>query len=328
MSVALVRMLPARLSHLALSVLLSLSLGLLLSCVGAKPTKATPYERGADFQTRCHASGVVRCIGFDSQNEVDRYIFPPWGETKKRGVVVTDVKASGAGSLRFIVPSKSPNDGSGSFKINFSDDLSVQFGEGDEFYVQWRQRFSHDFLATFYEGGYGWKQATIGEGDRSDVFTPGCTQLELVVQNVNQAGFPQMYHSCGGKDGQYEQLGGGGEYVADEWMTFQVHVKIGTWYKSDGNYAGDSIVQLWVARQGRLSELVVDLSPRPFTLLGLTIPGTGRGYDLANNDPAAKYGKLILSPYHTGKNPEQSHPTGFVWYDELIVSTRPIQDPR
>ena len=304
-----------------------LAISSFLGCVGASPAKLTPYEGGADFDARCHAPGVVRCIGFDSQQETDRYIFPPWGDTQKRGMVVNNIKASGAGSLRFAVPSQSPNDGSGSFKINFADDLSVQFGEGTEFYVQWRQRFSHDFLATFYEGGYGWKQLTIGEGDRPGVFTPGCTQLELVVQNVDQAGFPQMYHSCGGKDGRYEPLGGGGRYVADEWMTFQAHVKVGTWYKNDGAYAGDSTVQLWVARQGQPSELVVDLSPRPFTLFGLTVPGTGHGYDLANNNPAAKYGKLILSPYHTGKNPEQRHPTGFVWYDELVVSTQRIQDP-
>lgn len=317
----------ARLFHAACLVISIATSSSLVSCAGAKPTKSTPYEGGAAFEARCHALGVVRCIGFDSQDEVDRYIFPPWGETTKRGMVVTDANASGAGSLRFVVPSQSPNDGSGSFKINFADDLSMQFGEGDEFYVQWRQRFSRDFLTTFYEGGYGWKQATLGEGDRPGVFTPGCTQLELVVQNVNQAGFPQMYHSCGGKDGQYEQLGGGGEYIADEWMTFQVHVKVGIWYKNDGNYQGDSIVQLWVARQGQPSELVVDLSPRPVAFLGMTIPGLGRGYDLANNEPAARYGKLILSPYHTGKNPEQVHPVGYVWYDELIISTQRIPDP-
>lgn len=306
---------------------LFLAAGVLLSCAGSNPATLTPYEGGVDFEARCHAPGVVRCMGFDFQKETDRYIYPPWGDTEKRGMVVSDIKASGAGSLRFVVPSQSPNDGSGSFKINFADDLSVQFGEGEEFYVQWRQRFSRDFLSTFYEGGYGWKQATIGEGDRQGFFSPGCTQLELVVQNVNQAGFPQMYHSCGGKDGLYEPLGGGGEYVADEWMAFQVHVKIGTWYKNDGDYHGDSIVQLWVARQGQPSKLVIDLSPRPVTFLGMTIPGMGHGYDLANNEPAAKYGKLILGPYHTGKNPEQVHPVGYIWYDELIISTQPIQDP-
>jgi hypothetical protein len=242
--------------------------------------------------------------------------------------VVTDVKASGAGSLRFEVPSNSGNDSSGSLQLNFADDLSVQFGEGDEFFVQWRQRFSPEFLGTYYRGGYGWKQVVIGEGDRPGFSAPGCTQLELVVQNSNQAGFPQMYHSCGGKDGQYEPLGGGARYVANEWMTFMVRVKIGTWYKNDGKYHGNSTVQLWVAREGQPSKLVVDQSPGAATIFGVKIPGTSSGYDLANNNPAAKYGKLIVTPYHTGKDPTQRHSTGYVWYDELIISTSKIPDPR
>ena len=98
---------------------------------------------------------------------------------------------------------------SGSFWQNFSGDLSIQFGEGEEFYVQWRQRFSREFLDTFYEGGNGWKQAIIGEGDRPGKVAYSCTELEIVVQNTYQRGAAQMYHSCGNKDGHYEPLDGG-----------------------------------------------------------------------------------------------------------------------
>jgi hypothetical protein len=61
----------------------------------------------------------------------------------------------------------------------------VRFGEGQEFYVQWRQRFSRAFLETRFPGG-GWKQAIIGEGDRpgyapDDKVVWSCTQLEVVV---------------------------------------------------------------------------------------------------------------------------------------------------
>jgi hypothetical protein len=83
-----------------------------------------------------------------------------------------------------------------------------------------------------------------------------------------------------------------------------------------------------VAREGQPSKLVVDQSPGAATILGIKIPGTGSGYDLASNNPTAKYGKLILTPYHTGKDPTQRHPTGYVWYDELIISTSRIPDPQ
>jgi hypothetical protein len=326
--IELARQTPHRLVALAASVLVILSCLVLVGCAGPPPVLRDRSDRRADFEARCNAPGVIRCLGFDSESETDKYIFPPWGERQKRARIVSDVKVSGAGSLRFDVPSNSANDSSGSFQLNFADDLSVQFGEGDEFFVQWRQRFSPDFLATYYRGGHGWKQIVIGEGDRSGFSAPGCTQLELVVQNVNQDGFPQMYHSCGGKDGRFEPLGGGGRYVANEWMTFMVRVKIGTWYKNDGNYRGDSTVQLWVAREGQSARLKVNWSPGHDTLFGVKIPGMGSGYDLANNNPAAKYGKLILTPYHTGKDPTQRHPIGYVWYDELLIATSRIPDPQ
>lgn len=244
-------------------------------------------------------------------------------------MVVTDVKASGAGSLRFEIPSNSGSDTSGSFWLNFSDDLSIQLDEGDEFYIQWRQRFSSEFINTDFLGGGGWKQIIVGEGDRPGTTVYSCTQLEIVVTNPYHLGYPAMYHSCGQKDGQFDGLFSRGsvKYSPNEWMTFQIHVKIGTWYKNDGNYHQDSTVQLWVSREGKAAELIVDLSPEPVTLGGLKIPGTGTGYDLANNSSAAKYGKLWLLPYNTHKDPAMSHPPGYTWYDELIISTRRIADP-
>lgn len=308
---------------------------------GVVPAEASPATN--DFETRRQAPGVVRWFSFDSQAETDPHIFPPWGTTTKLGKVVTDIMASGAGSLRFEIPSNSGSDTSGSFFLNFSDDLSVQFGEGQEFFVQWRQRFSPEFLNTYYQGGGGWKQAIIGEGDRPGETIYSCTQLEIVTQNTYQRGFPQMYHSCGGKDGHYESFetpvngdfllqnnvpgclyslvsnsSSKSEYIppcigykANQWMTFQVRIKIGTWYKNDGNYHRDSVVELRVANEGEPSQMVINKT----------------GYDIANNDPAAKYGKVWLLPYHTKKDASQAHPTAYTWYDELIISRQRIPDP-
>src|SRR5262249_2849725 len=160
---------------------------------------------------------------------------------------------------------------------------------------------SKEFLKTKYKGGGGWKQVIIGEGDRRGAKTVySCTQLEVVVVNGYHRGIVQMYHSCGGKDGQYEPLGVFGKkgndiplqtacgcryqkqtippcvgYKADQWMTFQVHIKIGTWYKNDKKYKKDSTIELWVADEGQPSKLVI----------------SRKDYDLANNNPVAKYGK-------------------------------------
>lgn len=301
-------------------------------------------DKAADFARRCNSPGVVRCFGFDDPRTTDPHVRAPWGESAKRAQVDTELKASGDGSLRFEIPPRTGADTSGNFSINFSDDLNTQFGSGGEFYVQWRQRFSPEFINTIYSDANGWKQVIIGEGDRPGFTANSCTQLEIVVQNTGQRGFPQMYHSCGGKDGNYEPLQYWNEklsdivlqqgdvtctyrepkkppcagYVANQWMTFQVHVKVGTWYANNHVYHHDSVIQMWVAPENGRSQLVIDF--RPGSPQG--------GYDLANENPEAKYGKIWLLPYNTNKSPSQMHATAYTWYDELIISTHRIPDPK
>src|SRR3989338_3889437 len=119
----------------------------------------------------------------------------------------TSIKASGASAIKMTIPSNSPADTSGAYFTNFSTDILTQFGANSDFYIQYRQRFSPEFLNTFYQGGGGWKQSIIGTGDKTGC-TPStsaggqcyssCSTLETVVQNSYQEGFAQMYNSCTG----------------------------------------------------------------------------------------------------------------------------------
>jgi hypothetical protein len=287
-------------------------LATLAACASADMPPAPPKR--LTFEERCADPAVVKCVGFDSAAAIDPFVDPPHGTAEKRGRFVTEVKASGTGSLRFEIPSGTGADTSGSYRQNFSDDLSVQFGEGQEFFVQWRQRFSPELLDTHYRGGGGWKQVIVGEGDRPSVKVHSCTQLEIVTQNTSQRGFAQLYHSCGGKDSHYEPLEAVVRWIAyrpNQWMTFQIQVKVGRWYRNDRRYRRDSTVRLWVAEEGKTSRLAIDQT----------------GYDLANENPEARYGKIWLLPYHTGKDPTQRHPTAYTWYDELVISRARIADP-
>src|SRR5205085_3928315 len=109
-------------------------------------------------------------------------IIPPYGTSDyTRAVADTSVKASGNSSLKFVIPSNSGADTSGSYFANFSPDLSIQFGENADFFVQWRQRFSPEFLSTQYAGGNGWKQVIIGTGDKAGQPYSSCTALETVT---------------------------------------------------------------------------------------------------------------------------------------------------
>jgi hypothetical protein len=300
-----------------------------------------------DFKARCAQPGVIRCVGFDSAADIAGHYGSNSGifSSTSKPTIDTSVKASGAGALKFTIPSNSGANASGSYFTNFSPDLSALFGARSEFYIQWRQRFSPEFLETNYQGGGGWKQVIIGVGDKpGGPFNASCTTLETVVQNIQQRGFPQMYNSCTGSSahGPYfpfeEQLGGSDfklqnarpspyclysqsaagrfpptgncfGYHANEWMTFQVRIKTGP---RVNDVWQNSVVTLWMARENQPSQLVVD-----FTI------------DLAAGSPAddLKFGKIWLLPYNTGKNPGQVHATGYTWYDDLIISRNQIADP-
>src|SRR4026209_2623309 len=131
---------------------------------GVSPPVTTLPTGSLDFTTRCAQPGVIRCVGFDSASDIagtygnNSRILPPSFSGAIPPALDTSVKASGASALKFTIPSNSPADTSGSYFTNFSSDLQTQFGANSEFYIQWRQRFSPEFLNTMYQGGSGWKQ--------------------------------------------------------------------------------------------------------------------------------------------------------------------------
>ena len=341
---------PARTAYRGAVKALDRATSLLLAGSG-QYTSGLVGDRESDFETRCKAEGVVRCIGFDAPEEIaggygaNSGILP--GMTTP--IIDSTVKASGRGSLKFTVPPFSSANTSGSYFTNFSSDLSQTFGQNSEFYIQWRQRFSSEFLKTEYLHGEGWKQAIIGSGDRIGHPYSSCTDLEVVVQNTYQRGFPALYNSCSGSSshaaydpfqeryGAYDfklqnsrpapfclysqgrtspvtffpPKGNCFAYFPNEWMTFQIHIVAGP---RVGDEFVKSKVRLWVAREHLPSELVIDWGP----------------YNLTAGQPSEdqRFGKIWLLPYHTDKDPAQNHPTGYIWYDELIISRKRVPDPR
>lgn len=340
--------------------------------LGALALAAAGAAFGAtdDFATTCAQTGVVKCVSFDTDADFNRGgggnqgawgmrsgILPPYGSGDySRSMRDTANKANGESSLRFTIPSNTGADTSGSWFTNFSDDLSYQVGPGQEVFIQWRQRFSPEYLSTQYaatDGGLanGWKLADISAGDLTSCTptsgTPSCTtscwDFETVVQNTAQRGLPQMYANCSGP-AVYEPLGGYTsnvtvqnavnclyptfpsppciKFVANEWMTFQVHIKVGHWN------TWDSTIQMWVAREGQPSKLVVDCSPTAANPCTNGRDGAAaNGWYLYNEDPTYKIGKVWLLPYHTNKSASQATPVAYTWYDSLIISRNKIPDP-
>jgi hypothetical protein len=323
-----------------------------------------------DFATACAQSGVVKCVSFDTDADFSHGsggtqgawgtragVNPPYGTSDySRATRDTANAASGASSLRFTIPSNTGSDSSGSWFTNFSDDLSFQVSEGQEVFIQWRQRFSPEFLDTRYTatgGGLanGWKLADVSAGDLATC-TPGagsahcptsCWDFETVVQNTDQHTLPQVYANCSGP-AAYKPLSGYTSNVTvqnvvgclyptygsppcvkffpNEWMTFQIHIKVGNWDR------WNSTIQLWVGREGQPSQLVIDCSPTAVNKCSNGVDGAAAGgWYLHNSDPTYKIGKVWLLPYHTNKDPAQATPVAYTWYDNLIISRTKIADP-
>lgn len=327
-------------------------------------TEAPGVIRWFSFDTSADATS---CVGGTQGCWGSNYgLLPPSGTSDyTKAIIDTNVKAAGTGSLKFTIPSNSGADMAGSFHANFGyTNGTQQFSSGQSFYVSWRQRFSPCYLRTgaddtaclasstprAYSGGGGWKQSIINAGDpatctsgATGTCASSCLSPEIVSQNTLHRGVPQMYHSCTGGDGApafapFEEPFGGSDYRfqngysgvcpyseisvgnatncfqyhPNEWMAFQVGVTLGTF---DGNSYPNSTVRQWIAREADtawtlVQNYVADINPK----------------NLIDTEPT-NYGKVWLLPYNTGKSSGESHPEGYTWYDELIISTQEIAVP-
>jgi len=294
-----------------------------------------------DFQTRCAQAGVVVCQGFDDPAVFKPAVWPasglyPAGDGTFQGVQDTTIAASGAGSLKFTVPSMGPANSSGYWRQLFQSSLAAgpttatRFDQNSTFYLQFRQRFSIEYLTNIYPVNGGgttfWKQEIMS----NDVST--CSNVELTTVNWELRRYPTMYSQCGA-DGFVESLPNfdyleeqGSSpttgynchyqaanntatscftYPADTWVTFYYKVALGTWGTPT------STIQAWVSVGGGPYAEWVNMTNH--TLYA---------------DASGTYDMVTLLTYMTNRNASVSAgPTAYTWYDELIVSGQPIAAP-
>jgi hypothetical protein len=245
-------------------------------------------------------------------------------------------------SLKLTLSSGGAPD-AGDFHTNFSvgSSYGMQFDDqagNNEFFVQMSVALGTGMLTpSNWPGSGGFKMFIFSEGDRSGYGAPSCSlqpsEIVLVqfIEAVNPA-IPTLYTGCGDNDHPYLGLGAGwnSEFLAqpplgcafyggngiptdetrcwqfheNEWMTFQMHGKVGSW----GGF--DSILELWACHQNQPCVLVQNAVD----------------WKLRNtNAPTSKYGKIWPSPYMTGVT--SAVVTSFMSFDNLIISKRRLPDP-
>jgi hypothetical protein len=340
---------------------------------GAVPEPTPPPAGSASFQERCTDPAVILCdpIGAGRVSGVAinentpcatlaeamgcrygdwRTVTPspyPEGNPVAPGFDVAK------DALKFTIPTNSDANDSGYFQTNFTPDGSVQFGEGQTFFVQWRQRFSYDMLfdengnRRRYAGEWpgGFKIVIVGSGDAGGQISSSCTDLEIVFNNSLQHGSIKGYHNCGWyapfeldagtvNGGSQFDLQPGGSNVC--WYADPV---TGT----PLNEAWGDCEMFWPDEwmtfqiQVTIGQWTTDLNdPAKSSNIKLWVAREGQpsrlifDYDLNLHPPEAPfvgYGKVWLLPYHTAKDPAEVHPEAYTWYDELIVSRQRIADP-
>lgn len=355
--------------------------GLLFPMAANAAGDADLPARPASFDERCAQPGVVLCdpldggsvrgVGITARTAnatlpdalKGRYRDWRWckhvdGVTPETPSFDDKVKTSGSGALKFTVPTRSAAGDAGYCQIDFTPDNSVQFGEGDTFFVQFRVRLSCTLLfmdcdpaspgykkerrvyRSKTKGDTSFKVSIINAGDHPDLQYPtsSCTLQHLVlVQGRN--GIIAGYHSCGWYDGH--EMMAGKERGSTLWD--RQPKKTGDGRQCLNRNASEALSDcvLWPADEwvtitqqvtiGKWADKVKD----PARSSNVRIWMQRRGgkpllvidYDRnlrAPEKPFMKYGKIWLLPYMTNKDPLEDHPEAYMWFDELIVSRAPI----
>jgi hypothetical protein len=270
-----------------------------------------------------------------------------------------EVKTSGTGSLKFTIPGRSAANAAGSCPIDFTPNNSVQFGEGETFFVQFRVRLSCTLLFTDCDpASPGYKQqprrfratdgrftafkvSIIGTGDSPQLRAPtdSCTALEVVLVET-PSGIIAGYHSCGWYDGH--QAGVRCARGTSNCF-FDIQPRRGADPYNQGclNTTGGPQCVRWPADEwvtvtqqitvGKWADKVND--PARSSNIRVWIQHEGQAPELVIDydrnlrrpeQPFMKYGKIWLLPYMTNKDPKEENPEADMWFDELIVSRGPI----
>ena len=334
----------------------------------AMPLTLVTKASAQTFSQKCTSQpGLIKCVDFDDTSKIfytwdsydaicnaamtakgyTRYSLGPdrsglgntaatsYGGACHYPEIDSNVKASGAGSLRFTIPSMSEANSSGFFSEVFGKDAQGKFlfvGPGSKLgsvvYFQFKQKMDNNFVNTDFKclngSCGGWKQ-TILYGNPP--IGSSSSTIEVTMNNGWQRGVPQMYGQQGHDDYGIEDIigctyakasaGGSGSgfesrpfYLApynptclhfsiDQWMEFTVRVEIlGT------PNAPASRVQLWLNGQ-----IAVDYKKAQINW------GSSDGDGI---------GQFMLTPYHTNKDVTHVHNTAYTWYDDVIIATQPI----
>jgi hypothetical protein len=247
----------------------------------------------------------------------------------------TSHKLSGAGSLKFTIPDLSGANMGGFFSDTFlgiANQSHMCIGTdascvSDVVYWQFRNYFSQELLETIFYCGAGGPSDPGCNGFKQIIFYcaphlgTSSSNCEITHNSIGQqnpsfaARLVGMYGQQGNDFYGYQDVRGctynyTGTFTYFEppcvmydhsrWQEFTVRLEV-----NGASNAAASHVQLWVDGS-------------------LTIDMTTAKVDWNLSQTAKGIGQFMITPYMTNKRSDQAHATGYMWFDDFIISLDPI----
>src|SRR5690242_20305335 len=284
---------------------------------------APQTDKDSNFQARCRAEGVLKCVGWDNPSDFlpvgDGYAdgLYPAADGTFQGRMDTSVKTSGAGSLRFTLRPKVVPNATGYWRANFGQlGHLTSFGPHSTLYLQFRLRLSPEMLHFKWDtvSDTGWK-VFIAYGP---IPGPSCTGAQFVQENTYQTNVATAYTSCGtpplySNNGNppmlieqgdyncsYKHEGGYSSnhncftYPPDTWLTEYWIVELGDFGKPNSHFTA------YIAPEGQPLKRFIDLPNFKFD---------------SSADPGDALQTILLQPYLSGATGTRNNPTAYVWFD-------------
>lgn len=251
-----------------------------------------------NWKTLCEQSGIFVCDNFSDRKTGT--IYPGFSTPYFKD-----------GNLVFTIPSNSSANAGGEYRHNFP---AVSEGE----FIAFSYRIKAD-QNTFVPQIESRKEYIMWRGSSS------CTDLQLVQVHYYASPLVVPYSNCGDKhfsyqlpdgdfqlqypdfDCRYRTLSQQGDYSKcavshpNQWENYYVEIQIGNFNKEN------SRVTMWYKPDGGSWKRYIDTST--FSFFG---------------EPGEGFEHFMLTVYMTGKDTSIAHPEGKVYYDHLIMSTKPF----
>jgi len=284
------------------------SVAALLLLLATQTLAAMPKEETeAEFAARCRSVAAGICLSLNSEAEIASLRSVPQHLTTDTRIQWDPTH----NAARFTIASRSPADSAGQLHIPFPASLT-------DVYFSFDVRYPSAFLKHRFIHNGGWKMFILGQGKA------GCAPYEIVANNAYYRGYPSFYYKCGEFRGvavqnptgdnpsQFDYQPGGdtscmrhpdprakpcAKFEADSWVTYQVHVNTIA-----------AFLEVWQTVNGATTKII----EHPL-----------QGFPL----PAVRYDWLKLTPYDTGKEATENHPSFPIWYRRVIVAAKKIPTP-